>query len=124
MGRLLAHHIIVREGNKESLAACKQRIAASPKLGLANDSLTIDKVHRAMWLFSGADRKELLKYISTVAPTAESNVWRVLNSLLELLSKGTEEYQMAAGLKDNKESLMRQARQLEERATIQRELEL
>jgi hypothetical protein len=124
VGQLLAHHIIVREGNKESLAACKQRIAASPKLGLATDSLTIDKVHRAMALFSGTNRNELLNYIGLMASTMESTVWRVLNSLLELLPKGTEEYQMAAGLQANKESLIRQAKQLEESATKQRELEL
>ena len=122
VGQLLAHHIVMREGNKESLASCKQRISASPKLGLATDSLTIDKVHRAMALFSGTNRKELLEYIGLMAPTMESTVWRVLNSLLELLPKGTEEYQMASGLQANKESLMRQARQLEEGKTKQIEI--
>ncbi len=65
-----------------------------------------------MALYKGSDREALLAYISKVASTAESGVWRVLTSLAELLPAGSDDHKQATGLLSNKDSLMRESKQV------------
>lgn len=122
VNQLLAHNILLREGNKESLATGARRVAANARLGRTAASFTIDKVHQALHL-QQADREGLLRYLSVVAPTAEGHFWRVLNSLSELLLQGSEERRQVEALLANKESLLRDARRLSEQTETQLDLD-
>ena len=53
-------------------------------------------------------RAALIKHIATVAPTAESPLWRVLASLSELLPAGDDKTQ-ADGLLANRDNLLRES---------------
>ena len=57
---LFAHHIFVKNGNKQSLADFTYRNESIKKLGENPNSPLIDQVHRAMWLYKGTNRKALL----------------------------------------------------------------
>jgi adenine-specific DNA methylase len=110
VNKLLHSHILIRHGNKQSLAPLNDRIAQSAKLGLNATPLTIDRVHRAMHLYGGV-RGELVAYIAERAPSAEDAFWRTVNALAEVLPAGSNDHKLAAGLAANKESLLREARQ-------------
>jgi hypothetical protein len=126
---IYGQHILIREGNKGTLGSMAARIAKDPKLGLRpvrnND---IDVAHRMMYLFDPANgtRAELLRYIAEKAPTAEMSVWRVLNSLAELLprSKDLKDHELAAGMLSNSENLLREAKNRDKDAGVQTKLEL
>ena len=107
----------------ENLTTYKQRIEADKKLGLKSNSFAIDRAHRAMFLFKSAHRENLLKYLSEYASTSEAHVWRVLNSLFEILPNGTEDHKQVSGLLTNKDSLLRDAQGLEKQGK-QLEIEL
>jgi putative DNA methylase len=107
---LTSNNILVRNGNTENLTDRKTRTNASSKLGESDDCPTIDKVHKAMSLFAGDNREQLVAYISHHAPTAEHIIWRVLNSLVEILPHDIADYKEAAGLITNKDNLLREAR--------------
>lgn len=121
---LLHHHILLRQGNQETLAGCKQRIQANAKLGDSPDSFTIDQAHRMMHLYHGAARAQLLQYIHQHAPTAHHIIWRVLTSLAEVLPKGSEDEKAAASLLANQESLLREAKSQPAAGTEQMGIEL
>lgn len=106
---LLKNNILLRDKNNEALAAGEARIQFDDKLGLRPNSYTIDKAHRAMHLFNAAQRGALVAYIREQAPVPESQVWRVLTSLLEILPSGSKDHSAAAGLLANKDSLLREA---------------
>ncbi|MBU2648360.1 DUF1156 domain-containing protein [bacterium] len=110
---LMTHNILLREGNRESLAGFEQRNELNRKLGDSVNSPTIDKVHKAMFLFDRANRGELLKYIAKQASDKENPVWRVLNSLVEILPNVTADFKQASGLLANKDSLINDAKQKE-----------
>lgn len=110
VNQLLHSHILIRHGNKQTLATVNDRIAQSAKLGLNATPLTIDRVHRAMHLYGGV-RGQLVAYIAERAPSAEDSFWRTVNALAEVLPAGCNDHKMAAGLAANKESLLREARQ-------------
>ncbi len=112
VGELFTSHILIKHGNKQTLGDATERLKISPHLGQQSDSPLIDQVHRAMALYKGSDREALLAYISKVASTAESGVWRVLTSLAELLPAGSDDHKQATGLLSNKDSLMRESKQV------------
>jgi adenine-specific DNA methylase len=111
INELLATNIILRNGNKQTLASLEERIGKHPKIGLNNNPLTIDKVHQAMHLFSGA-RGKLVTYVAKVAPTTDDSFWRVATALAEVLPPGSNDHKLASGLAVNKDSLLRDAKQV------------
>jgi hypothetical protein len=121
INELIASHIILRNGNKQTLAALEDRIVNHAKIGLSNNPLTIDKVHRAMYLFSGS-RADLVNYIAKVAPSTEDSFWRVVNALAEVVPAGTKDHTAASGLAANKESLLRDVKQITAQQTAQTSL--
>jgi hypothetical protein len=52
----------------------------------------------------------LLQYIGKVAAQPESNFWRVITSLCEVLPNGSEDHKQAIGLLSNKDSLIRESK--------------
>ncbi len=106
---LFAHHIFVKNGNRQSLAKLDERTAMKKNLGEAPDASLIDQVHRAMSLYKRGDRRALLDFIGRVAPSAEASFWRVLTSLDELLPKGMDDQKHVAGLLENKDNLIRES---------------
>ncbi len=121
-------NILVKKGDKGILGSMAARIAADKNLGLRPlKNYDIDMAQRMMYLFDpkNGTRAALLKYIAEKAPTAESSLWRVLNSLAELLPKSKElkDRDLAAGLLSNQENLLREAKNIEDIADNQIELE-
>lgn len=112
---LFTDHILIKNGNKQALGGFKERLAASKTLGDKAGSHLIDQVHRAMHLYQGSNRGNLLEFIHRVASNPDSPFWRVLTSLCEILPGGSEDHKQATGLIANKESLIRES------ATAQRD---
>ncbi|MDQ3918876.1 MAG: DUF1156 domain-containing protein [Acidobacteriota bacterium] len=106
---LFAHHIFVKNGNKQSLADFTHRTTTIKKLGEQPNSSLIDQAHRAMSLYKRGDRRALLDYIGRVAPSPDASFWRVLTSLDELLPKGMDDQKQVAGLLENKDNLIRES---------------
>ena len=125
---IYGQNILVKDGDKGILGSMKARIKADSKLGLrpVNNS-GIDSAHRLMYLYDpkNGSRKELLDYISEKAPNEQSTVWRVLNSLAELLpkSKDMKDSELAIGLLSNQENLLREAKNREESSGVQSTLD-
>ncbi|MBN1561009.1 DUF1156 domain-containing protein [candidate division KSB1 bacterium] len=115
---LLANHILIRNGNKESLATFKERTQALPRLGDKPESYTIDRVHKAMSLYSG-NRQLLVRYIAAYAESPLSVFWRVLNSLKEILPAGIDDEKLVSGLLANKDSLIREAKNMKAQSSEQ-----
>ena len=123
------HNILIKNGDKGMLGSMSARISADKNLGLRpQKNYDIDIAQRMMYLFDpkNGTRSALLKYIAEKAPTSESSIWRVLNSLAELLPKSKEikDRELAAGLLSNQENLLREAKNIEEASDLQTELEL
>jgi putative DNA methylase len=106
---LFTDHILIKNGNKQALGGYKERIAASKNLGDKADSHLIDQVHRAMHLYQGSNRGNLLEFIHRVAFNPDGPFWRVLTSLCEILPGGSDDHKQATGLIANKESLIRES---------------
>jgi len=107
---LLSNHILVREGNKQTLANCNERVTQNNRLGEQKNSFTIDKVQKAMSLFKGGNRSALVNYIGKHGANAGISFWRVMNSLVEILPAGSADHKQAAGLLANKDNLIREAK--------------
>ena len=110
---LFTHHIFIKNGNKQSLADFTYRNEKIKRLGENPNSALIDQAHRAMWLYKGTNRNALLEYIGSVAASPDSSFWRVLTSLDELLAKGSDDQKQVSGLLTNKDSLIRDSRNLQ-----------
>lgn len=106
---LFNSHILIKNGNKQSLGGYKDRISESKNLGDKVTSHLIDKVHRAMYLYQGTNRDQLLGHLHRFASNPDSSFWRVLTSLCEILPSGSEDHKQAIGLITNKESLIRES---------------
>ncbi len=106
---LFTNHIFVRNGNRQTLANHSERITAARNLGMSPQSPLIDKAHYAMSLYKSGNRPALLRYIGEYAASLESNFWRVLTSLDELLPKGFDDQKQVAGLLENKDNLIRES---------------
>ncbi len=105
--------ILVTDGNKQVLASYQDRVAALPRLGMQKRGHIIDQVHKAMHLFEAGNRRELLAYIAGVGAAPEGIFWRVLSALVEVLPAGIADYEQATGLLTNKDSLIRDAKQVD-----------
>ena len=107
--QLFTEHILLKNGNKQTLGGFEERLRANKNIGESSDSPLIDQVHRAMALNKGA-RGTLLYYISRVASSSDSSFWRVITSLCEVLPAGSEDQIQALSLLSNKDSLMRESK--------------
>lgn len=107
---LFTSHILIKNGNKQTLGGFEERINANKKLGEQNNSFLIDQVHRAMALYKGSNRNSLLHYIAQVGSSPEGSFWRVVTSVCEVLPDGSEDHKQALGLLANKESLIRESK--------------
>lgn len=107
---LFTEHILVKNGNKQTLATFAQRLAADPNCGLKGDEILLNQVHRAMALYQGTQRAALLQYIKKVASSSESAFWRVITSMCEVLPVGSDDHKQGTGLLSNKESLIRESK--------------
>jgi adenine-specific DNA methylase len=111
VSELFNEHILIQNGNHQTLATFEERSKKNRKLGEEANSFLIDKVHKAMALYKGSNRSALLQYIAKVASSPESNFWRVATSLDELLPRGGEDQKQVNGLLANKDSLIRESKQ-------------
>jgi len=121
---LFTEHILIKNGNKQTLGSYKDRIAADKNLGERSNNHLIDTVHRAMSLYEGTNRNSLLQYINKIAASSDSSFWRVVTSLCEVLPAGSSDLKQASGLLANKDSLIRESRSMTESSTDQIKLEL
>jgi putative DNA methylase len=103
-------HLLLKNGNKQTLGNYAERLEAFPRLGESADSPLIDRVHRALSLYSSADRGALLQHIARMAAEPGSAFWRVLTALCEVLPAGSEDQKQALGLLTNKDSLIRESK--------------
>ena len=121
------HHLIIRSKDEAHLGDMVSRIKANEKLGKSINDKDIDKTHRMMYLFDPktGTRNQLIDYVGRMAPNAESKIWRVLNSLVELLPKGGfKDFDLAQGLLVNQENLIRDAKNRPDAFLEQGKLEL
>jgi putative DNA methylase len=110
VAELFTEHILIKNGNKQTLGTFEERIKANKNIGDRANNFLIDLVHRAMALYKGNNRTALLQYIGKVAAQPESNFWRVVTSLCEVLPAGSEDHKQALGLLTNKDSLIRESK--------------
>jgi len=122
VAELFTEHILIKNGNKQTLGGFEQRINTNKNIGDRAINFLIDTVHRAMALFKGNNRNALTNYIGKVAAQPESNFWRVITSLCEVLPPGSEDHKQALGLLTNKESLIRESKIIQTAATSQTNL--
>jgi adenine-specific DNA methylase len=122
--RLDHYNILIADGNKQSLADSHQRFQANNNLGLKEDAPDIDRIHRLFRLLDNNNRPELLNFIHDNAPTTESPLWRVMNSLKELLPPDHDDGKIVATLLASQEVLLRHAREQQETSTTQGQLDL
>lgn len=116
---LFTEHILVKNGNKQTLATFAQRLAADPNCGLKGDEILLNQVHRAMALYQGTQRAALLQYIKKVASSSESAFWRVITSMCEVLPAGSNDHKQGTGLLSNKESLIRESKIAEQQTLFE-----
>jgi putative DNA methylase len=116
---LFTEHILVKNGNKQTLATFAQRLAADPNCGLKGDEILLNQVHRAMALYQGTQRAALLQYIKKVASSSESAFWRVITSMCEVLPVGSDDHKQGTGLLSNKESLIRESKIAEQQTLFE-----
>jgi len=107
---LFDQNILIKNGNKQTLASFSERFELNKHLGEQDISNLIDKAHRALQLYKSGNRTALLAYISKYNLSSESTFWRLLNSLVEILPQAGEDYKQVRGLLDNKDSLLREAK--------------
>lgn len=124
VSELFKENILIKKGNRQTLGGFQERLLADKHLGDRSVNYLIDTAHKAMALYQGSNRQALLSYLSIVAANPESSFWRVITSLCEVLPAGSEDHKQATGLLSNKESLIRESRQLNESKPEQIKLEL
>jgi len=120
--QLLKKKILINNGNKENLADMRTRCYEFKNLGQNQDSAMIDRVQKAMQLFTGTNRAQLLGFIKKFAIEPEGIFWRVINSLVETLPSDTIDYKAATGLANVKENLIKEARAIKEEVIETRDL--
>ncbi|HRA60467.1 MAG TPA: DUF1156 domain-containing protein [Bacteroidia bacterium] len=122
VAELFTEHILIKNGNKQTLGDFEQRLKENKNIGDRANNFLIDLVHRAMALYKGTNRTALLQYIAKVAAQPESNFWRVITSLCEVLPQGSEDHKQAIGLLTNKDSLIRESKTVQTATTTQTNL--
>ncbi len=123
VNELFTEHLLIKKGNKQTLGNYQERMALNKRLGEQQTDTLINQVHRAMHLYAGANRGALLGHIAAVANAPESAFWRVLTSLLEVLPAGSPDHKQAMGLLTNRDSLIRESKQVEQNKVVQGKLE-
>ncbi|MFN8842117.1 MAG: hypothetical protein ACK5WV_00870 [Chryseotalea sp.] len=110
---LFQDKLLIKNGNKQSLAGYEAHMAERPSLGAEASDPIIDQVHRGMHYFKKNDRKALLQHIATVANSPDSLFWRVVNSLVEVLpvDKEHDDKKIASELLASKDNLLRDSKQ-------------
>lgn len=121
---LFREHILLKNGNKQALGSFEARMAANKKLGEAESAFLIDQVHRALHLYQGTNRGELLRYLARVAAQPANTFWRVLTVLCEVLPAGSEDIKQAQGLLVNKDNLLRESQIIDQAKPTQTQLDL
>lgn len=119
---LFTEHILIKNGNKQTLGNFEDRLRMNKYLGEKPNSFLIDHVHKAMALYKGTNRIALLQYIDKVASSPESSFWRVITSLCEVLPAGSEDHKQGIGLLTNKDSLIRESKTIQVPTTEQTKL--
>jgi adenine-specific DNA methylase len=114
VSELFAHNLFIRNGTKQLLAGYKDRLSINHKIGEGTHSFIIDNVHKAMSIYEGANRIVLLEYIAKVAASPDNSFWRVITSLCEILPQGSNDYKQASGLLLNKDSLIRESKNIQQ----------
>lgn len=122
VAELFTEHILIKHGNKQTLGTFEERVAENKNIGDRANNFLIDLVHRAMALYKGNNRSALLLYIGKVAAQPESSFWRVVTSLCEVLPNGSEDHKQALGLLTNKDSLIRESKNVQATPTTQTNL--
>jgi putative DNA methylase len=122
VAELFTEHLLIKNGNKQTLGTFEERLKANKNIGDRANNFLIDLVHRAMALYKGNNRTALLQYIGKVAAQPESNFWRVVTSLCEVLPVGSEDHKQALGLLTNKDSLIRESKTIQAPSTTQTNL--
>lgn len=122
VNELFTEHLLIKKGNKQTLGNFEERLKADKRLGENKNATLIDQVQRAMYLYQGTKRSDLLEHIDKVADSAEKPFWRVLTSLLELLPAGCTDHKQASGLLSNRDSLIRESKQVIENKGVQTDL--
>ena len=122
IGDLVNRKILTRVGNEESLTNSLERASLLPRLGDSESDPMIDKLHKALSLFSG-ERKTLVSYIAKMRFTAEDPFWRTLAAFLEVLPEGDEK-KSARGLLASKDSLLSEVQEKAKGKPVQQELGL
>ncbi len=112
INELFPEHLLIKKGNKQTLGNFEGRLKANKRLGENKNATLIDQVHRAIYLYQGTKRSDLLEHIYKVADSAEKPFWRVLTSLLELLPAGCTDHKQTSGLLSNRDSLIRESKQV------------
>ena len=120
---LYKENILILDHNNSTLANYAERCAHNKSLGEKPNSLLIDMVHKAMFLYKGTSRNNLLEFIGKVADTPESIFWRVLTALCELLPNDSDDFQQASGLSLNKDSLIKESKNISNSISHQSKLE-
>ena len=121
---LFTEHILIKNGNKQTLGDYAERIKANKNIGDKPGSHLIDQVHKAMHLYKGTNRGLLLKFISEKADAPDGAFWRVVTSLDELLPKDCEDQKLTRGLLSNKDNLIRESKDSTNKSFTQGTLEL
>ena len=119
---LVNRKILTRTGNEESLTNGRERAMILPKLGEGEEDPMIDKIHKALFLFSG-ERKALLGYFTKQNLRSEHPFWRTLAGILEVLPDGDEK-KSARSLLSSKESILSEVAERAKGKAVQQELGL
>lgn len=122
VAELFKENLFVKNKNKQTLATYQERIDLNKKLGEEANSFLIDQVHRAMALYKGTNRAALLKHIAKVASSPEGSFWRVITSLSGVLPAGSDDHKQATGLLENRDSLIRESKNVQTPAVEQTSL--
>lgn len=123
VSELFNTNVLIQNNNKQTLGTFEQRINADKNLGERANNNIIDLVHRGMALYKGSNRKALLEYVAKVASQPENSFWRVVTSLCEVLPNGSDDFKQAIGLITNKESLIKESKNINQSVSEQAKLE-
>ena len=122
VSELFTEHILIKNGNKQTLGTFEQRVSVNKNIGDKSSDNLIDQAHKAMALYKGNNRSLLLQFIRKIASQPESNFWRVITSLCEVLPNTSEDYKQAIGLLTNKDSLIRESKNIQTAVSAQTNL--
>ena len=124
VSELFSENILLRNGNKQTLADYKTRNETDKNLGNKTNSKLIDRVHKAMFLYKGNVRRNLLVYIKDYAASPENPFWRVITSLCEVLPAGSEDHKIVMSMNIDKDILIRECKQIKDLEAEQTKLEI